>query len=400
MPLLPATHPLLPIARKVEDGVRLDPEDGVRLFLSDDLVAVGRLADLVRRRLAGDVVFYNINRHINVTNVCEVGCTFCAFARRPGEVGEWTLTYEQVEDTVRALSPRVTEIHTVNGHHPSLPFEWYLEYIRRIHAIRPDIHCKMFTAAEIEHFSEISGLPHREVLLRLMDAGLGSMPGGGAEVLSERVHQKLYRKKIGPDQWIDIHRLAHGVGLRSTATMLYGHIETVEERVEHFMRLRSLQDETGGFTAFIPLAFHPEDTPFEKRVDLPSATTDLKLIAVARLMLDNFPHIKAYWISLGLETTQAALHFGASDVDGTVQEEHIFHLAGARSPDSLSEGRLRSLIEEAGRIPVERDTLYRPVRSVTGRVDEVLTGRAGPVPVVPLAVAARAAEREAAALEA
>jgi aminodeoxyfutalosine synthase len=365
MPLLPPGHPLSDIARRVEDGERLSRDDGVRLFMSEDLAAVGRLADEVRRRLCGDVVFYNINRHLNVTNVCEVGCTFCAFARRPGEEGEWTLTYEEVEERVRSLSGRVTEIHTVNGHHPALPFEWYLEYIRRVHAIRPDIHCKMFTAAEIAHFSEISGLSRREVLLRLRDAGLGSMPGGGAEVLSERVHRKLFRNKIGPEDWIAIHRLAHALGIRSTATMLYGHIETIEERVDHFISLRALQDETGGFTAFIPLAFHPEDTPFEKRLDVPSAFTDLKLIAVARVMLDNFPHIKAYWISLGVETTQVALSFGASDVDGTVQEEHIFHLAGARSPEGLSETALRQMVERAGRIPVERDTLYRAVRRAT-----------------------------------
>jgi len=353
---------LLPVVERVERGERLSAEDGVLLFTTPDLLTVGRLADTVRERLCGDAVFYNVNRHLNATNVCVAECKFCAFARVKGEEGGWLKSWEEIEGIVGALSPRVTEIHTVNGHHPDLPMEWYEEYLRRMHAVRPDIHLKAFTAAEIFFFHEISGLPVEEVLLRLRAAGLGSLSGGGCEVLVERVHRKMFPGKCGAEEWLDVHATAHRLGIPTTATILFNHIETIEERVVHLVRLRELQDTSPGFTAFIPLPFHPENTFFARRWRAATGYTELRMVAVARLMLDNFPHIKAYWLTLGTEIAQLALGFGASDIDGTVEEEHIMHMAGSDAPQLVTEQGLRHMIEEAGRVAVERDTIYRPVR--------------------------------------
>ena len=354
---------LLPIAERVAAGERLSAEDGLLLFTTPDLVGVGRLADSVRERLCGDAVFYNVNRHINATNVCVAGCKFCAFARKAGEEGGWLKSWEEIEATVRGLSPRVTEIHTVNGHHPDLPLEWYEEYLQRMRAVRPDIHLKAFTAAEIHFFHEISGLPVAEVLTRLREAGLGSLSGGGCEVLVERVHRKMFPGKCGAEEWLQVHDTAHRLGIPTTATILFNHIETVEERVTHLVRLREAQDRAPGFTAFVPLPFHPENTFFARRWRPATGYTELRMVAVARLMLDNFPHVKAYWLTLGTTMAQLALDFGASDVDGTVEEEHIMHMAGSDAPQLVSEAGLRAMIEEAGKVPVERDTIYRPVRA-------------------------------------
>lgn len=364
-PVLPrvADPRLLPIAARVERGERLSAEDGLLLFESPDLLTVGRLADTVRARLCGDAVFYNVNRHLNATNVCVAGCKFCAFARRAGEEGGWLKSWEEIEAVVGALSPRVTEIHTVNGHHPDLPLEWYEEYLRRMKAVRPDIHLKAFTAAEVHYFHEMSGVPVEEVLRRLRGAGLGSLSGGGCEVLVERVHRKLFPGKCGAEEWLDTHATAHRLGIPTTATILFNHIETLEERVTHLLRLRQAQDADPGFMAFVPLPFHPENTFFAQRWRPATGYTELRMVAVARLMLDNFPHVKAYWLTLGTEVAQLALAFGASDIDGTVEEEHIMHMAGSGSPQEVSEGGLRRMIEEAGRVPVERDTIYRPVRA-------------------------------------
>jgi aminodeoxyfutalosine synthase len=353
---------LLPIVDRVERGERLSADDGALLFTTPDLLTVGRLADTVRERLCGDAVFYNVNRHLNATNVCVAECKFCAFARVKGEEGGWLKSWEEIEGIVGALSPRVTEIHTVNGHHPDLPMEWYEEYLRRMHAMRPDIHLKAFTAAEIFFFHEISGLPVEEVLLRLRAAGLGSLSGGGCEVLVERVHRKMFPGKCGAEEWLEVHATAHRLGIPTTATILFNHIETIEERVVHLVRLREAQDASPGFTAFIPLPFHPENTFFARRWRPATGYTELRMVAVARLMLDNFPHVKAYWLTLGTEIAQLALGFGASDIDGTVEEEHIMHMAGSDAPQLVTEQGLRHMIEEAGRVAVERDTIYRPVR--------------------------------------
>ena len=353
---------LEPVAEKVGRGERLTRDDGLLLLTTPDLLTVGRLADTVRARLCGDAVFYNVNRHLNATNICVAGCKFCAFARKAGEEGGWLKSWEEIEGIVRSLSPRVTEVHTVNGHHPDLPLQWYEEYLQRMHAVRPDIHLKAFTAAEIHWFAEHDGLPIATVLQRLRAAGLGSLSGGGCEVLVERVHRKMFPGKCGAEEWLEVHRTAHRMGIPTTATILFNHIETLEERVEHLVRLREAQDEAPGFTAFVPLPFHPENTFFAKRWRPATGYTELRMIATARLMLDNLPHVKAYWLTLGTEVAQIALGFGASDIDGTVEEEHIMHMAGSTAPQLVTEAGLRRMIEEAGRVAVERDTIYRPVR--------------------------------------
>lgn len=354
---------LEPVADKVERGERLTPDDGLLLLTTPDLLTVGRLADTVRARLCGDAVFYNVNRHINATNICVAGCKFCAFARVKEEAGGWLKSWEEVESIVGALSPRTTEIHTVNGHHPDLPLEWYEEYLRRMKAVRPDIHLKAFTAAEIHYFSEHDSVPVADVLQRLRAAGLGSLSGGGCEVLVERVHRKMFPGKCGAEEWLAVHRTAHRMGIPTTATILFNHIETLEERVEHLVKLRDAQDEAPGFMAFVPLPFHPENTFFAKRWRPATGYTELRMVATARLMLDNFPHVKAYWLTLGTEIAQIALDFGASDIDGTVEEEHIMHMAGSDAPQLVTEAGLRRMIEQAGRVPVERDTIYRAVRA-------------------------------------
>jgi aminodeoxyfutalosine synthase len=354
---------LLPIAERVQAGERLSPEDGLVLFETPDLLTVGRLADSVRSRLCGDAAFYNVNRHLNATNLCVAGCKFCAFARKDGEEGGWLKTWDEIEGIMRSLSPRVTEIHTVNGHHPTLPLEWYEEYLQRMHAVRPDVHLKAFTAAEIFFFHEISGQPVETVLRRLRDAGLGSLSGGGCEVLVERVHRKMFPGKCGAEEWLDVHDVAHRLGIPTTATILFNHIETVAERVTHLVRLRDLQDSSPGFMAFVPLPFHPENTFFARHWRPATGYAELRMVAVSRLMLDNFPHVKAYWLTLGTEVAQLALATGASDIDGTVEEEHIMHMAGSDAPQLVTEAGLRSMIVEAGRVPVERDTIYRAVRA-------------------------------------
>ena len=347
------------IAEKMERGARLTDEDGLILQASRDLLAVGWLANRVRERLHGNKTFYNINRHLNYSNICVNRCRFCAFSRTKGEAGAWQYSLEEIFAKADAdLPPGATELHIVGGLHPDLPLEYYLEMLRGLRERHPAVHLKAFTAAEIAHLARLGGLTVRTVLERLIDAGLGSLPGGGAEVFAPRTRRLTCAEKISPEEWLDVHRTAHRLGLRSNCTMLYGHLETAEERIEHLLRLRALQDETGGFQAFIPLAFHPRGSRLE---DLPgpSGADDLRLVATARLMLDNIPHIKAYWIMLGVKTAQVALAFGADDLDGTVGEETISHMAGAESPQRLTIGELRKLIAEAGRTPVERDTLYR-----------------------------------------
>ena len=366
MAVLEHTGTLTAIREKVEAGDRLDPEDGLVLMESDDVLALGELADLARRvRGGGDEVYFVQNLYLNQTNVCRVKCKFCAFAVTQRQADAYTFTAEElVEDAVRQHElTGFTEIHMVGGESPHVDFEYYVEIVRRLHDAFPDVHLKLFTASEIHHMTRLSGLTHEQVLRELRDVGLGSLPGGGAEVFADRVRRLVAPGKEHPDFWFHVHDTAHRLGIPTHCTMLYGHVETYEERVDHLVRLREQQDRTGGFLAFIPLAFHPENTVFERRgFTFTSGAEDLKMIALARLMLDNVLHIKAYWIMMGLPMAQVALHFGANDVQGTVVREKIFQAAGATSGTEQKVPELVRFIKDAGRVPVQRDTLYNELR--------------------------------------
>ena len=354
------------IRDKVVARERLDFEDGLALLESDDLLAVGELADLARRVRGGDDrVYFVQNLNLYQTNVCRVKCKFCAFAVTQKEQGAYTYTAEElVEDASRQRElTGFTEIHMVGGESPHVDFTYYVEIVRQLHEALPDVHLKLFTASEIHHMSKLASLSHEQVLRDLQAAGLGSLPGGGAEVFADRVRRLVAPGKEHPDEWFDVHRTAHGLGMPTQCTMLYGHVETYEERVDHWLRLRELQDETGGFLSFIPLAFHPENTVFERRGWTHTAgSDDLKMIAASRLLLDNVPHVKAYWIMMGLPLAQVALHFGADDVQGTVVREEIFHAAGASTETEQKIDELARVVRAAGRIPVQRDTLYNELR--------------------------------------
>ena len=357
-----ASAGLRDVADKLDGGIRLDLEDGVRLFDAPDLLAVGWLANREREKRHAGRTFFNHNMRLEATNVCVASCLFCAFARlQPGDDGAYAMSLEQAWGKLRERADQpLTEVHVVNGLHPDLPWDYYLEMLRGFKRIRPEIHLKCFTAIEIAFFSELYGMTDEQVLRDLMDAGLDSLPGGGAEVFSERVRAKICHDKADADRYLAIHRLAHRLGMRSNVTMLYGHIETDEERVEHMLRARALQDETGGFQAFIPLAFHPDNNRMEK-LPPPTAADTLRVHAVARLMLDNFPHVKAFWIATGVGVAQTSLWFGVDDLDGTVQEERIYHMAGAPTPEAMTPAEISRLIRIAGREPIERDTFYNVV---------------------------------------
>ena len=360
------------ISAKLDAGTRLCFEDGVRLFNCPDTLALGWLANRERERRHGARTYYNFNIRLEATNVCVANCLFCSFARlQPGADGSYTMSLEQAWDKLRQRAGQpLTEIHVVNGLHPELPFDYYTQLLRGFKRIRPEIHLKCFTAVEIAYFADLYGKTDEQVLRELGEAGLDSLPGGGAEVFAERVRQKICADKCGADRYLAIHRIAHGLGMRSNVTMLYGHIETLEERIDHMLRARALQDETRGFQAFIPLAFHPDNNQMRK-LPAPSAVDTLRVHAVARLMLDNIPHIKAFWIATGVETAQLALWFGADDLDGTVQEERIYHMAGSRTPEAMTTHAIRRLIRVAGREPIERDTLYNVIRGAEDREEQV-----------------------------
>jgi aminodeoxyfutalosine synthase len=355
---------LQPIADKVFAGERLDFDDGVTLYNSSDLLGVGALAHHVREKLHGKRTHFNVNRHINPTNVCVASCKLCAFGRKPDAPGSYTMALEEAFQTAgEKWTEAVTEFHIVGGLHPDLPFQYYVDLIRGLKERFPSVHLKAFTAVEIAYYAHITRMTVQEILERFKDAGLGSLPGGGAEIFAPAVRRVICDHKIGAHMWLKVHRTAHELGLHSTATMLYGHIESSEDRVDHLEQLRNLQDQTKGFQTFIPLAFHPANTELGKLVewDETSGFMDLKNIAVSRLMLDNFPHIKAYWIMMSPRVAQIALRFGADDLDGTVAEEKIYHDAGARTPQVMTRQQIIRLIKEAGFEPFERDTLYRPV---------------------------------------
>jgi len=352
---------LLPIAGKVASQQRLTPDDALTLYRTADILAVGWLANSVRERMHGDRTYFNVNRHINPTNVCVAACRLCAFGRKKDTPGAYTMALEEAwQAAASGYSEAVTEFHIVGGLHPDLPFEYFLDLVRGLKERFPQVHIKAFTMVEVAYLSKRAKLSLRETLEQLKAAGVDSLPGGGAEIFADRVRHIICDHKIDGDQWLETARLAHQLGMKSNATMLYGHIESDEDRVDHLCKLRELQDETGGFQTFIPLAFHPDNTPLQH---LPKTTglLDIRQIAVSRLVLDNFPHIKAYWQMLTPKIAQISLRFGADDLDGTVIEEKIYHDAGATTPQGLRRQELIRLIREAGREPVERDTLYRPV---------------------------------------
>jgi len=355
---------LRPLAEKVWAGQRLSFEEGVTLYKTHDLLTLGCLANQAREKLHGRRTYFNVNRHINPTNACVASCKLCAFGRRPDDPGAYTMALDEAYRIAgENWTEAVTEFHIVGGLHPDLPFQYYLDLLRGLKQRFPGVHLKAFTAVEIGYYAHITRLSIREVLERLKEAGLGSLPGGGAEIFAPHVRRIICDHKIGAYTWLKVHRTAHELGLPSNATMLYGHIESDQDRVDHLLQLRKLQDETHGFQAFIPLAFHPANTELGKMVphSETSGFMDLKNVAAARLLLDNFPHIKAYWIMMTPRVAQVALRFGADDMDGTVVEEKIYHDAGARTPQALTRQQLIRLIREAGCEPCERDTLYRPV---------------------------------------
>jgi aminodeoxyfutalosine synthase len=352
------------IRAKVEAGQRLVFDDGLYLEEHADLFTLGELANLVRERRNGNRTYYNVNEHLNPTNVCVYRCVFCAFRADLKSDKGYVMSDEQIlERAAEAERKGCTEMHIVGGLHHQLPYDWYLNVVRIIHKHYPRLHLKAYTAVEWDWFSRLTNRPTRDLLAEFKDAGLGSLPGGGAEIFHPEVRDIICEHKADADAWIRIHREAHQLGLRSNATMLYGHIEKPQHHIDHLLRLRQLQDETGGFQTFIPLAFHPDNTKLgaDRHIQKPSGLMDLRVMAISRLMLDNFSHVKAYWVMLGIKTAQVALSFGADDLDGTVVHEKIYHDAGSDSPQELSVAEIRRLIEEAGRDPVERDTLYHEV---------------------------------------
>lgn len=346
------------ILAKVRNGERLSLDDGRQLYQHPNILALGALADIVRERKNGNQAFFIYNQHINYSNVCTNLCKFCAFGREKGHALAYEMSVDEVKDKVRQrLDEPISEIHMVGGIHPDLPFSYYLDLLRGIKEVRPEVHIQAFTCVEIHHLAQLAGKSVEQTLRELMAAGLGSLPGGGAEVFSPRIRQLTCERKLSGEGWLEVAKIAHELGLRTNATMLYGHIETVDERLEHLDALRRAQDVTGGFLAFIPLAFHPKNTAMADHSNT-TGVNDLKNIAVSRLMLDNFPHIKAYWVMIGPKLAQVALAFGADDMDGTVKEEVITHMAGAETEQALGHKTLIRLILEAGRQPVQRDTLY------------------------------------------
>jgi aminodeoxyfutalosine synthase len=341
---------------------RLSRNDAINLYRSNELLGLGEAARAVKLRKTGNKVYFINNRHINHTNICLNRCKFCAFSKNEEEKGAYLMEIDEVvSKAVESSEDGISELHIVGGCHPTLPYSYYVDMIRELHNALPQIHIQAFTAVEIDYFSQISEKSYGEVLSELKEAGLGSLPGGGAEIFSERARQKAWPLKISSEKWLGIMKTAHLLGIRSNATMLYGHIETIEERVDHMIRLRDLQDETGGFMSFIPLAFHPSNTELSN-LKMTTGFDDLKTLSIARLVLDNFDHIKSFWIMVGPKLAQVSLQFGVDDIDGTIVEEKITHSAGATTEESMTKEELVHLIKNAGYTPVERDTLYNELR--------------------------------------
>ncbi len=349
---------LNPIAEKVYNGERLSFDEGIVLFQTPDLLGVGHLANIIRERLNGNNAFFIHNRHINPTNICLHSCQFCAFGTKENRPDAYEKTLEEIfKDAESYERGKVSEFHIVGGLHPDLPYSYYYDMVKGLKERFPEVHIQAFTAVELDYLAQLAKMPLKETLLDLKEAGLGSIPGGGAEIFAKRVRRKICNEKITGERWLEVHETVHSVGLKSNATMLYGHLETIEERVDHLIRLRDLQDKTGGFVTFIPLAFHPDNTPLDF-IHPTTGQMDIRALAVSRLMLDNFPHIKAFWIMISQNIAQMSLGFGSDDMDGTVVEEKIIHAAGATTDQIFRKNRIVEMIQEAGRIPLQRDTLY------------------------------------------
>ncbi len=352
---------LWPIAEKVAAQARLSTADGIALYRSPDILAVGWLANLVRERLHGDVTFFNVNRHINPTNVCVASCRLCAFGKKKGDAGTYTMALEEAwASASTGYSEAVTEFHIVGGLHPDLPFEYFLDLVAGLKVRFPQVHIKAFTMVEVAFLAKRAKLSIPEALEKMKSAGVDSCPGGGAEIFADRVRHIICDHKIDGGEWLETAKMVHKAGLRSNATMLYGHVENEEDRIDHMVKLRAVQDETGGFQTFIPLAFHPQNTMLG-HLPKTSGFDDMRQIAVGRLMLDNFAHVKSYWQMVTPKMAQISLRFGADDIDGTVVEEKIYHEAGATTEQGMRRAELERLIREAGRVPFERDTLYHAV---------------------------------------
>ena len=353
------------IEEKVLRGERLSREDGLALFASNDLARIGYMADLVRQRISGDYVYYNVNCHLNLTNICTALCKFCAFGCEADSPKAYAMTMEQVYNKVKRAckDPDMRNLHIVSALHPDWPFEYYLDIIKMLKREFPHLHLKGFTGVEVTHFAKISGLSVREVLMQLKEAGIEAMPGGGAEILNDRIRNELCPNKATAAEWLEVSRTAHQLGIKTNASMLYGHIETIEERIDHLLTLRKLQDETGGIQTFICFPFHPANTELGKTVKRTNVWDDLKTMAICRLMLDNIHNIKAYWVMLTLPIAQLALGFGANDIDGTINEEKIMHDAGANSPKALNRNNLIDIIKQTGRIPAECDCNFNVIRT-------------------------------------
>lgn len=351
------------IAARVEEGERLTREEGIALMGSCDLSAVGYLADTARRLRVGDDVYFNNNAHINYTNVCVLSCRFCGYGRRPGAPAAYAMTLDEIERRAAAFAAQgARELHIVGGLHPDLPLEFYEEMLARLKTRVSDVQLKAFTAVEIDHFASLADLSVEEVLRRLKEAGLDTMPGGGAEIFAPRARRLICLPKISGERWLEIHDVAHRLGIKSNATMLFGHVETAAERVDHLLALRARQDRSGGFQCFVPLAFHPDNTRMPG-VPGPGGHDILRVMAVSRLLLDNFDYVKAYWVTLTPDLAQLALCFGANDLDGTVREERIYHAVGSTTPQSQGENDFIHYITQVGRRPVERDSLYNRLRN-------------------------------------
>lgn len=350
------------IADKVHNDVRLSKEDGLYLYQSKDLLALGDLARYKKLKISGRNIFFNVNRHINLSNICVSKCSFCAFGLDDEEGGAYVMTPDEAFNYgAEAVDYGITEFHIVSALHPDKTFDYYLEIISRLHNAYPDIHIQAFTGVEINYFAQISGLSIREVLQAFKKAGLGSMPGGGAEILNDKIRRQLCPKKATSAEWLEVHRTAHQLGIKTNCTMLYGHVESLEDRIDHLITLRELQDHDPGFQAFIQLPFLPENTQLS-HLKRTSAIDDIKTMAISRLMLDNIAHIKAFWVMLGIDIAQLSFNFGSDDIDGTVVEERIMHAAGATTQKGISKEDLIQLVKEAGFIPTERDTLYNIIR--------------------------------------
>ncbi len=350
------------IANKVYTDERITTDEALELFNSNDIIQLGRIASFAAEKKNGKSAYFIHNRHINPTNICVNRCKFCAFSKDKGEDGSYQLSVEDILAKARSSEKGVTEFHIVGGLHPDLPFEFYLDMLMALKREFPAIHVQAFTAVEIDYFSRISNLPIKETLWRLKQAGLGSMPGGGAEIFNANVRNAICEEKITGKRWLEVMEIAHSIGLRSNATMLYGHIEVYKDRVEHMNSLRELQDRTGGFQAFIPLPFHPKNTKIDRPFKETTGLDDLKTLAISRIFLDNFAHIKAFWIMLGEKMAQVSLNFGVDDIDGTVVEEKITHSAGAATAEEMTKDEIINLIKKADKIPIERDTLYNIVK--------------------------------------